>query len=494
MINTSLHEKSYLQSAFIVNTLTIIRNYFTMLFVIAGLYLDFVNNASVRVNKLPPILALILCTTFVLFLLRPERKQSPDVTRALWIPTIWMLCVASKPLGIWFQSGGDLESGSRWDRAFLTVILCIALWILVRRKFDWFSAVKDNVWLTILIVFMLASILWSNMPYISFKRWTREFIAILMAFVVLSETSPRQAIESIIRRITYILIPFSILLIKYFPKYGVEYGRWSGELMWMGVTQQKNALSLLCLLAALFLIWSLVRRWQGHNPPVWKYQTHAELFVLVMTFRLMGGPRGNLFYSATANISLTLGLLVYWGFHLMKKFKISLRAGTLMTFVVIIIIFGIIAIFSGGTNVGYFASSVKRDATLTGRTQVWATLVPIAMQRPLLGGGFGGFWTTRAREEFEISGAHSGYLDVLLGLGFSGIFLVSIFLLTSCRKAHRGLSHNYDWGALSLIYLIIVVSHNITESSIDTFTSPLTAVLLFLSVSSTKIFSSKQQV
>jgi len=464
-----------------------------MLFVFAGLYLDCVNNASVRVNILSPIIALILCIAFVLFLLRLERKQSPEMTRALWIPTIWMLYTASKPLGVWFpSSGGDPESGSSLDRAFLIVLMCMALWILARRKYDWRNAMKENAWLMILIFFMLVSIFWSNIPYISFKRWTREFQAVLMAFVVHSEPSPRLAMESILRRTTYILIPFSLLLIKYFPEYGRMYGRWSGGEQWIGVTQQKNGLGRLCLIAAFFLIWTLVRRRQGNNPPVWRYQTHAEIFVLLISFYLLKGPGGA--YSATAVTALGIGLLVYLGFHFIKKFGINLGAGTLMAIVAIIIIFGIANLFTGGSNLRFFVSSVGRDATLTGRTEVWASLLPVAMQRPLVGRGFGGFWTQRTREVFQISEGHSGYLDMLLDLGFVGTLLVSMFLLSSCRKAQRQLSHDFDWSTLWICFLIMAVVHNISETSINSFTSHLTAVILFLTVCSTNIYSPREQI
>jgi O-antigen ligase len=428
----------------------------------------------------------------MLLLLWLDRKQSPNVSGALWIPTIWMLHACSKPLGVWFRSsGGNPDAGSPLDRAFLTALIFVALWILIRRRFDWSSVLKENAWLMILISFMLVSVLWSNIPSISFKRWVREFQAILMAGVVLSEPSPRQATESILRRTTFILIPFSLLLIKYFPAYGIQYGRWSGIRMWIGVSQQKNGLASLCIIATFFLIWSLIRRWQGKNAPIWKYQTYVEIIILAITFRLLGGQEGNLFYSATSIYALSAGLLVYWGFYLLRKFGIILGAGTIMTIVAIVIIFGIISLFAGGSTLGSFASSAGRNPTLTGRTEVWAQLLPLAMQQPIFGSGFGGFWTPRTRETFDISGAHSGYLDVLLGLGFVGILLVSLFLLSSCRKAQQELSRDYDWGVLWICYIIMAVVHNFGESSIDTFTSHLTAIILFFSVSSTNFFSRK---
>jgi exopolysaccharide production protein ExoQ len=421
------------------------------------------------------------------FLLRLEHKLLPFVTRALWVPTIWMLHAINKPLGFWFpSSGADPESGSPLDRAFLTILMFVALWILFRRRVDWSSAMKENRWLIILIVLMLVSVLWSNIPLVSFKRWIREFQAILMAFVVLSEPSWREAIESILRRISYILIPFSVLLIKYFPKFGVLYDRWSGETMWIGVAQQKNGLTSLCLMSAFFLIWSLVGRWQGHKTPVWKYQTHFEIFLLLVAFWLMGGPRGSLYYSATSTYALAVGLLIYLGLVLSKKFGFELRAGVLTTIAAVIIIFGLVALFSGGTNLGIFASRAGRDATLKGRTGVWAALLPVAMQRPILGGGVGGFWTPGTREAFNISGAHSGYLDILLMLGFVGILLFSFYYLASCRKAHRELSYNFNWGTLWICYLIMTLVLNIAESTMDSFTSSLPAIILFITVSSTK--------
>ena len=404
-----------------------------------------------------------------------------------------MLYTFSKPLGIWFPtSGANPDFGSPLDRAFLIILMSIALWILIRRRFDWSNAINENAWLMVLIVYMLVSILWSNIPTISFKRWIRELQAILMAFFVLSELSPRQAMESIFRRIAYILIPFSLLLIKYFPKYGVNYGRWVGGQMWIGVSTQKNGLGRLCFVVVFFLIWSLVRRWQGHKALVWKYENHIEIFVLAIALWLLKGP-GGITYSATSIISLAVGLLFYGGFYFIKKSGKNLAAGTLMAIVGIVIIFGIVAIFTGGSNVGYLAASAKRDATLTGRTAAWAALLPVAMQSPLAGRGFGGFWTSGTKGIYNISGAHSGYLDMLLGLGFLGILLISLFLLTSCRKAQRELKQNFDWGALWFCYIIMIVVHNIVESSIDSLASPLTAVILFITISSTNVFLRRQQ-
>ena len=137
-----------------------------------------------------------------------------------------------------------------------------------REKDELVRGCKCNRWLVLLISYMLVSILWSDIPFVAFKRWVREFTAVIMALLVLSEPAPRQALESVLRRTVYVLIPFSVLLIKYFPDLGVIYSRWTGEIQWIGVTLQKNGLGRLCLISAFFLVWTLTRRWQGGTLPL----------------------------------------------------------------------------------------------------------------------------------------------------------------------------------------------------------------------------------
>ena len=426
-------------------------------------------------------------------MLRLERKQSPDVSRALWIPTIWFLVITSKDLGVWLQiKGGDVESGSPYDRAFFILLMGLALVILIRRNFNWAQAIRENAALVAVITFMLLSIAWSDIPFISFKRWTRELVAVLMAFMVLSEASPRKALESILMRMAYIHIPLSIVLINYFPQLGARYYEAYG-ITWTGVATHKNGLGALCMIVALLLIWSMVRRWQGHYPQAWKHQTLTEAIYLLATLRLMMGPRGSLSYSATSNVAFAFGLIVFCGLVLFNKKRRFLGAGVLSAFVIFMMIFGIATFFWGGSTVSSYASSVGRDATLTGRTQIWAILLPGALQKPLGGSGFRGFWTTRTMAALGFSSAHSGYLELLISLGFVGIALMSIFYLSTCRKAIRELSRDYDWGVLFIVFLVIILIHNLAEASLDNFANFITSSILFFSVSSTTRSSSGSQ-
>jgi exopolysaccharide production protein ExoQ len=440
---------------------------------------------------MPPPVALLFCTIFVAFLLRLDYKQAYAVSRLAWIPTVWALAAFSKPLGIWFGTTGSVEAGSPIERAFLIVVACFAIAVLSKRRFDWSGAFRENFWLVVLIGFMLISISWSSMPFISFKRWTREIVAVVMAFMILSEHDPRQAIITILRRVAYILLPYSLLLIKYYPELGVQYGRWSGERMWVGVASQKNGLAIICMISAIFLIWTLFRGWRGLDIPVTKYQTYIELVVLILAFTLLMGPRKTFTYSATSTVVFVLALLTASVFYWMKARGVLLGPNAMKVIIIAIVIYGTITPFVGQLKILDISRVLERDETLTGRSNIWEALIPFVHNRPVLGHGFGGFWTTEMRI-LIYSDAHNGYLDALLNFGFFGLLLLTFFLISCCQKAYRTITDDFDWGILFICYLLMAVTHNIAESSIHSLASSITAIVLFFSVSSLKASSTNE--
>lgn len=431
------------------------------------------------------MVALLLCIIFVLFLLWLDWAHAPKVSWVLWLPTIWMLCVSSKSLGAWFGVEQDVE-GSPLDRIVLSGLFSFGFLVLIKRRFNWSTAIRNNPWLFVLLGYMLVSILWSDIPYTSLKRWSRELGAVIMAFVILSERDPRQAVQSVLKRTTYILIPFSLILVKYFPGYGVEFGRWDGERMWVGVSVQKNGLGRLCIVSIFVLVYTLIRERRLRGNRGGKGQTLvADVFVVLIALFLLKGPPG--VYPATAFVALGVGLTAFFGLGWMKQRKIYLGPRVLKATIMFVVSFGTLIAVFGVSTVGDLPSALGRSETLTGRTEIWATLRPFVERRPILGYGFGGFWTQTTQDVvYGVNEAHSGYLNVTLGLGVVGLMLTAIFLLSVSMKAHRALVQDYDWARFCICYLLMVIVHNITESSIDSFGRQMMAVLLLVSMSFSK--------
>ena len=210
---------------------------------------------------MPPVIALLGCVVFVLVLLRQEAKESMGVTRYLWVPTVWFLLTCSRPLGLWLGMGGaTIEEGSPVDRVFLTVLFVVALIVLNKRRFIWSVAFHEHKWLALLVGLMLVSTSWSDTPFISSKRWFRETIAVMICLSVLSEPKPRLSVLSLLRRVIYICVPFSYVLIHYFPEYGKIYVHREGVEMWTGVAMHKNSLAQVCLISFLLISWRFATR------------------------------------------------------------------------------------------------------------------------------------------------------------------------------------------------------------------------------------------
>ena len=129
------------------------------------------------------------------------------------------------------------------------------------RSFDWSTFFARNLPLLVFISFALLSVVWSDFPLITFKRWFRDLGAYLMILVVLSDPRPLEAIRTVLRRLGYLLVPLSILLIKYYSDIGRHYSIWTGGTEFVGAATSKNTLGLLCLISGLFFFWDTMTRW-----------------------------------------------------------------------------------------------------------------------------------------------------------------------------------------------------------------------------------------
>ena len=425
-----------------------------------------------------PTLALLLCIGFVAFLLGLERKQSRNLSGALWIPTLWILYCSSRPIGAWVGGVGDIEEGSAIDRWFQLTLMLLSTAVVWRRGYDWRSALRNNTWLVIALGYAAISILWSDDIFVSLKRWTRMGGSIIVAMVVASEPAWRQGLESVLRRMVYILIPFSLLVIKYYPNFGVDYNQWSGERMWVGVTTQKNGLGRLCMISAFFLVWAFIKRHFSKAWPRPAAENVAEGILLGMTLFLLKGPPKD--YSATSTAVLFLGVILL--LVLKPKFDSS-RLNPRFTFAILLgaLAIGVALPFVGTGGVAEFTGLLARDSTFTGRTEIWDELVRIGSSHPILGVGYGSFWI-HPPLRFTINESHNGYLEVFLELGIVGLILLLGILISFWFRASAALRTQFEIGAFAICFLLMAAFHNITEASFLRSTSHIWTMLVFLMV------------
>ena len=148
-------------------------------------------------------------------------------------------------------SSDQYLDGSSLDRAILSCFIFAALVILFARAQRTREVLQHNAPLLIFLLYCLASTVWSDYPFVALKRWTKALGSFTMVLIVLTDSDVVSAIRQLVIRTAFILIPSSILLIKYYPEMGRYYDRWEGTVSYSGVATDKNALGAMCLILGL---------------------------------------------------------------------------------------------------------------------------------------------------------------------------------------------------------------------------------------------------
>jgi hypothetical protein len=141
--------------------------------------------------------------------------------------------------------------GNPLDRLVYSGLLAVGLLVLVRRRRPVGKLLLANAPVLCFFLYCAVSILWSDYPAVAFKRWHKALGDLVMVLVVLSDRNPSAAVKRLLSRTTYLLIPLSILFIKYYPNFGRVYGRWDWKVSYTGVATNKNTLGAICLLCGL---------------------------------------------------------------------------------------------------------------------------------------------------------------------------------------------------------------------------------------------------
>src|SRR5476651_598197 len=196
---------------------------------------------------MPPILAFVLTVGFIVFLFRRDFREKPNVTSALWIPILWFLIIGSRTITAWLNIcgvsvGGSLEEGSPADEMVYFALIVAGLCVLKKRQINLGEILRNNRLLAAFLIYCLVSILWSDFPLVSFKRWIKILGHPIMALIIFTEPDPEEALMRLMKRCAYVLVPVSILFIKYFPQWGRGFEQWSGTADNTGITTNKNDL------------------------------------------------------------------------------------------------------------------------------------------------------------------------------------------------------------------------------------------------------------
>ena len=424
---------------------------------------------------MPPVLAAVLCLACSGALLVWDARHRRDVSTAVWIPTLWLFVLGSRPLSQWLNPGAPVNyaadallEGSPTDRWFFLALIVAAFAVLVRRRLSLAQFASRNAWFVVFMAYCLVSVVWSDYPFVSFKRWFKGLGDPLIVLVLLSERHPAAAIMTVLRRCAFVLLPLSVVFIKYFPELGRVYSGWTGVAYFTGVTTNKNLLGYLLFVYGLLFVCTLTQR----HPFESQLRRHGETVVSLVFLGIIAW----LFIVADSKTPL-VALLVAGTIAIMVTFAFVRAHIGLITAVLLLVAWAMLGSELGNSVV----AALGRDPSLTGRTDLWAAVLPMA-PNPLVGAGFESFWlgprlaVLWEQFAFRPNQAHNGYIDIYLNLGLVGVALFAGFLFAAFRAVRHALLDNYAapmgaspesrvvarWG---IGYVIAMLVYNITEAT-----------------------------
>jgi len=418
-----------------------------------------------------PVIAAVVYALAILALFKLDSEPGSKTSPALWLPVAWLLINGSRPLTAWFEtaslilSAQNLEEGNPVDRNVYLVILIAGVIVLWGRRTRVAKILHANAAIPLFLFYCAASIVWSDYPFVSFKRWIKLLGDFAMVLIVLTDRDRSAAIKRVLTRVAFILVPVSVLLIKYYPQLGVYYDPWSGQRMVSGVAVDKNMLGMTCLVFGLGVFCQAFSLYLDKKNRARTRQLIARSTILAMVFYL--------FHRANSMTSVSC--------FIMGSIVIAVTSMTRMARKPVVVHLLVAALVGASFSVLFLhvdtgaLETLGRNSTLTGRTEIWAGLLHFS-GNPLIGTGFDSFWLgERLRRVWAAGGqlygineAHNGYLETYLNLGWIGVTLLAVFIIAGYRNIVLSLRRDSDMARIRLAFFVVAVVYNFTEAAFRT--------------------------
>ncbi len=412
-------------------------------------------------------LVTILCVIGIAGLFYLDRDRKVRTSKALWLPVIWLGIVGSRPASAWLGisqattgSTSQLAEGSPIDAGVFAVLMAGGIIVLISRRRRIGACLKASWPILIYFAYCLMSVLWSDFPDIAFKRWNKAIGDLVMVLVLVTDTEPVAALGRLISRTGFVLMPTSVLLIRYFDNLGRGYDP-DGNPMNTGVTTNKNMLGVITLVISLGALWRFLNVILAKRQPNRVRQLFARGTLLTFGVAVLA-----MAHSATSVACFILGTVLILATYLPF---IRRRPGRVHAIVVMILLAGGLAMLFGGQ--AGIVHALGRETNLTGRTDIWAAVLPVVPNR-VVGAGFESFWLGPRVEKvwsnlsryMHVNEAHNGYIEVYLNLGWVGLALIAVILISGYRGAIGAFRRDPTFGSLMLAYVATAAIYSITEA------------------------------
>ena len=411
------------------------------------------------------VIGTILALALIAGLFYLAHEKGAETSKALWIPLMWLLIIASRPVSMWLQVNREVTltdrftEGSPLDATYYALLLVAGLLTLNRRWIRVKGFLLANLPIVLFFFYCGLSVMWADSPGVAVKRWIKAVGDLVMILVVLTDPNPSLAIRRIFERVGFVLLPLSILFIVFLPSMGSSYDPLDHVTMYFGVTTFKNLLGVTSLFCGLGGLWSFLGAWQDRATANRTRLLIAHATVIAMAVWLI--------VKADSMTSLSCFGLAGMVMVIASTRWMERRPSFLFLFVAGAAGVALFALFldTGGSML----QSIGRNSTLTGRTQIWAAVLAQRIN-PVLGTGFESFWmgnrlqSVWSLSQVGIEEAHNGYLELYLNLGWVGLTLLAVLIVSGYRHALCLFHRDPAAGRLRVAFLTAGIIYSCTEA------------------------------
>ncbi len=369
--------------------------------------------------------------------------------------------------------GVDISSFDLSINAKISILIYLTTWLLliVRWKRT-LSVLSQNKLIWILMGVICFSYFWSVNPEQTLRFALYALGTTSFGLYLAIRYTLRQQL-SLLGWTYGLLLILSLLLVVVIPQYGLMAGVHEGALR--GVFTHKNQFGAFMALGSVVFFLNAI---QGEKLS-WIYW---GLLALGCGSMVMS-------QSTTALATFLVMLMLCIIYRIFRwRYEVMLSA------ILAVTIIGIIALIwvAGYIGADSFFSSLGKDSTLSGRTDIWRYVWDQIQLRPWLGYGLAAFWNgyegpsgyVQLAMRIAVIYAHNGFLDIWLSIGLIGlsVFLAG-FLITSRQSLALLRKSNTPEGFWPLLLLTYILFSNLTEGTITTMNSSFWAIYVAVSYS-----------
>jgi O-antigen ligase len=317
-----------------------------------------------------------------------------------------------------------------------------------------------NTFFMLFLVLMLISITWSVDSGATLARCVSYNTAVLVSFAFCLVGWHSKRFQNVVRPILTLVLAGSLIYIIMEPEKALDLDR-AG---WHGLSGQKNPFGEVCAIGT--LLW--MHGWIAGEVKWWRALAGAAIGWVCL---FLSKSATSILATVFASCFLLMLLRTSPALRRYSPYLVVLFASLMVAYAL-----AVLNLVPGLETLllSPITAITGKDMTFTNRTAIWEIIKEHAQLHPILGTGYGAYWTgpvpssqsyvMLTRLYFWPSESHNGYLEVVNDLGFVGLICLIGYIAVYVRQSLQLFSSDRAQGALYLAIFFLQAITNLSES------------------------------